>query len=536
MKYIKIYEAFQSEILSSTLKFIKDKKQFLDLIKKICDEYNFPISSLSDDFFEYLPFNKALKKTDSLDSLPCDAKSIDLFDDFGIEGEICKRGNIKRKWGKSIRTVKCTKCSGSGIKKKDRSVITLIKFWFNSDGVYIGTTCFNNNISGIDTEKTNFSRNIDDYEIEIENIIDREEYYKLKTGDIVLFQADDEYKPVVAYIIREGDALYAIQDINNGDTPYNINYSHIAKYSWRLGGSDVILLSLLKKKNKEIDNEIDPFKYNLVYNFRYYKPDEYTNSKNYLKDADFSIILDVDKLKKSEYENVSKTRKERLDAKYGSTALISNDEIKKINLDRYVDALCKKMSIYENPSNCNKLISKVLSRDYLMFEFKEFNIPDHLDRLVTCYYNILKENEDYYKGRYIDDLNSYIKNIYEKSKVFSTKINKNILNYKIRLEEVEKPSYFIIIDKITEINRAFYDKITSIDIENIDDLELVISKIRIFRTFFNNERIVDYYMYNYLIDYIYNGSLSNAITRMDSYNIEEQIQKLERLKRLIDKM
>ena len=66
MKYLKLYEAFESNILSKTLKYLSkgSKDSFLKEVEQICDEMDFPYSKLSDEYFEYLPFNNALKKID----------------------------------------------------------------------------------------------------------------------------------------------------------------------------------------------------------------------------------------------------------------------------------------------------------------------------------------------------------------------------------------------------------------------------------------------------------------------------------------
>jgi hypothetical protein len=66
MKHLKLFEAFNSNILSKTLKYLskKSKDSFLKEVKQICDEMDFPYSKLSDEYFEYLPFNNALKKVD----------------------------------------------------------------------------------------------------------------------------------------------------------------------------------------------------------------------------------------------------------------------------------------------------------------------------------------------------------------------------------------------------------------------------------------------------------------------------------------
>ena len=71
MKYLKLYEAFESNILSKTLKYLSkgSKDSFLKEVKQICDEMDFPYSKLSDEYFEYLPFNNALKKVDGTNKI-----------------------------------------------------------------------------------------------------------------------------------------------------------------------------------------------------------------------------------------------------------------------------------------------------------------------------------------------------------------------------------------------------------------------------------------------------------------------------------
>ena len=55
MKYIKLFEAFESSKLSKTLKFIKDeesKLEFIQSIRKVCDNIEFPVSKLKDEYFQ----------------------------------------------------------------------------------------------------------------------------------------------------------------------------------------------------------------------------------------------------------------------------------------------------------------------------------------------------------------------------------------------------------------------------------------------------------------------------------------------------
>ena len=57
MKYIKLFESFESIKLSKTLGFIKSgKDSFLEDIRTISKKKDFPFSRYSDEMFQYLPY------------------------------------------------------------------------------------------------------------------------------------------------------------------------------------------------------------------------------------------------------------------------------------------------------------------------------------------------------------------------------------------------------------------------------------------------------------------------------------------------
>ena len=107
LKYIKLFEAFESQKLSKTLGFINksSRTSFIDDLKKLCNRLDFPISKLNDDFFLYLPFKKALNLVAQKSDTPCDATSEGQFPEHGIEDEVCQGGKMKRKWGERVREV-----------------------------------------------------------------------------------------------------------------------------------------------------------------------------------------------------------------------------------------------------------------------------------------------------------------------------------------------------------------------------------------------------------------------------------------------
>lgn len=62
LKYIKLFEAFESIKLTKILGYInqESKRGFIQKLESISRQYDFPMSNFSDDMFQYLPFKKAL--------------------------------------------------------------------------------------------------------------------------------------------------------------------------------------------------------------------------------------------------------------------------------------------------------------------------------------------------------------------------------------------------------------------------------------------------------------------------------------------
>lgn len=92
MKFIKLFEAFESTLLSKTLNYVsgESKEKFLNAVGAICNKYDFPDSKLNDSFFQYLPYSKALnyrlEKGKKGNQVDCKAKSLEVFGDKGVEG------------------------------------------------------------------------------------------------------------------------------------------------------------------------------------------------------------------------------------------------------------------------------------------------------------------------------------------------------------------------------------------------------------------------------------------------------------------
>jgi hypothetical protein len=140
LKYIKLFEAFESVKLSKTLGFIDKRSRtlFIEDIKSICRSHDFPVSRISDDLFEYLPFNKALEYHQDIEELPCTATSESEYNSsIAIPGAKCENGKLKRTWGAGrVRVMTCPHCDGSGI-EPFKAKWKYVKFWFNVNKEYV---------------------------------------------------------------------------------------------------------------------------------------------------------------------------------------------------------------------------------------------------------------------------------------------------------------------------------------------------------------------------------------------------------------
>lgn len=149
LKYIKLFEAFESVKLSKTLGFIdkRSRTSFIEDIKSICRSFDFPVSKINDDLFEYLPFKKALEYHQDIEEVPCTATSESEYNSsIAIPGEKCENGKLKRTWGAGrVRVMTCPHCDGSGI-EPFRAKWKYVKFWFNVNKKYITKTATDGNI------------------------------------------------------------------------------------------------------------------------------------------------------------------------------------------------------------------------------------------------------------------------------------------------------------------------------------------------------------------------------------------------------
>jgi hypothetical protein len=491
LKYIKLFEAFESNKLGKTLKYIEpnSKRVFMQYLTKICDSFDFPISEISDDYIDYLGFNKALKVNRTITDEICDAPSPNLA------GEVCKDGLVKRNWGKGTRTVKCESCGGTGIKNRSGKSIKIVKFWFKSDGTFVKAT----GVDGIVRKSTayssagEFDKNLANYTIG--DSLKKKQVKDLQDGQIVVMRAGGESN-IVTYIRRSGRNVYGLQDrIMGGGTVDR----RIANHSWCIydGDHDYNDIRLLEPKNsKDREDEIiNPYDYNVDVAFS--GNDLISNQsktlENSLKDANFALILDLEKLKQSEFVKKRDTIKLRNDLKKDALSLMKDEDIKKENIKRYIDKLSKSINIPENITDLNKLVKRMIGHKLALFIINgEENLKDPLASIMNEYYTLLKTPEAN-KPAQVSKLNSMCTEYFNRSAKKVTNISKNIKELKVILKDqtlrgTDRTDELNILNILERISGVLYDRLSSFKIESIEDMEIMYQKLFSLRNICRVER------------------------------------------------
>ena len=535
MRYLKLYEAFSSNTLSKLYKHLKKKNasnkslnQFKEDMEVIAKSFDIPMDKISDEDVSYLSRRRALP-------LKSEAKN-----DSGI-------------WA--------------------------IKFWFDKDGEYIGT-------SGTGNAKfaTSFAPNSGSFhskpysKAQWDKIrksmtygfpktgylipVLNDEYDQLKTGDEVIAclcdseEYDDYPEARVDRLIcgkiflDYNGQVYFIHDDNiaDGSSPNNSpseEYPDIewGDYTWSIAfsnknpGSDHFNLHKVIKSDSPIsyyseknDNDEvvgkNPFEFNLsleeIEDNKLILSDWLGNidEKNKIeKEADFAVILFVDEILSRGLKSKSTTSGERKEAREGATALMSDEDFKQANIEKYLNQLVEKIGITPESvelKNLQKVAATIMSTgisdSYALFSImsRDFraidNLTYQLKRLISSvslqnpemikfvynefvgdYRRIKKHASDAYKSKKasMDMLKEfdYLKPLYDSILRISNKISKGIVSKEITRGEDLKKILFklesiesMMRDNDFELSSEFRD--FSVNVRyGVSHLDMVISRI-----------------------------------------------------------
>jgi hypothetical protein len=497
MKHIKLFEAFESEILSKTLGFIQnksDKDAFLGVLKKICQNIDFPFSKLSDQHFEYLPFKRALEKADMTGDEPCEATSEVVFPEYVVPGAKCEGGQIERKWGSRVRKVECPVCHGTGLKTKSPR-LKLLKFWFTKEGKLVATTAVDGLVKasrgGTTPGKIKSSEDFggeNEYKVSKKDLT-LGEVRNLPTGTIVWLE--NEKGSGLAYCYQYGNT-FLLQNFAEGSTPDGGDWRSIARWSWVIMSvAEFDRIDLLEPVTD--DQEIDPYTWNLQVDTRRNINLIDRGIEELIKPAHFAIVLDFGKLGKSNFKPASELSSERELSRKDAIVLMKDEDIKKANIDRYIELISSRSNLADDITRVDKVAKRIIGGQNVLFSFMSSDvILDGLSQIIIEYLKYIKSVENGESGEIIETRSQYlvkvIKKFYKESLGKNKTISTNLTYIKTKLAEEGKPDLIEIVEKLEKISQDIWNNLREIKPETIEDLEILIQKINSVKEIFDLRR------------------------------------------------
>jgi len=555
MKYLILFESFESNILSKMINFLNkkidntSKQKFEHKIKTLISQFDIPIDKINDKDIKYLNKNQAIK-----------LRNIDNIDN--------NRG------------------------------IYCLKFWFSIDDGYLGFTGVGNRSMDFKSYINN-NKKRGDY---LDN--DELQYIKnelnIKTGKLVLVKNynDLTHKQLVIGIFSDSEdniaklglakiwrdrynKLNAIQNVSDGGIPseYSINgeswtelrdndsepneYGYVPfSLSWSMGtvnnpSSDHHKLHIYipseeplhihnYKIEKKEEEKQSPFDFNLPlnsdYNLRQWGDASWSiDDYKMIEKSDFSIILMIDDIIKSFETKVSDVRNKRLESKKGATKLINDDDIKKANIERYLTAMVSKMGIEKDVKelkNLQKLVIKSLCGDFIFISIYKNMGFNNLNTISHYIYEMIKSDND-------SDRSYHLANITHNYKL----LNSYYLEFNEKFENSLKLINDFNLESLKEIFKIFMrigekikNYLLSQNIQTIEDLQMVQAKLKSIANLVSQKaflfscrpikNILNEFQFNSDIKYYLNEININFENNL----ILEDIEKTKHIERYIDSL
>jgi hypothetical protein len=411
MKYLKVFEGFESLKLSKVFRYIKKdyRKRFSDDLRIICKDY--PISELSDDKFQYLRFSDAYKLRDT---------------------------DEKR----------------------------YLKFWFSLDGSYIGITKFK--LDSRDSVLKSF--NISALPVPINKLKHLQKVYgRLNWGS------------VISTIWVEPDRVCAIHGDRDADgsapNAPRSEWSKYGPYSWTLSGEKLYTLEP-KGEGEEVD-ERPPEVFNISVNNNLSPTG--LQIKDYLKNADFALILDLNALTQDvPKNNVSKTKYEREIRKSGKK---TSDQIKKENIDRYLS----KLSDFKKEKGIGQvknIIPRLFGWDHPLFFVYWKSIDDYLADIISYIYRLIKRKDE----AYLQHISTRVKEGYNFTSSRYRIISDNVKKCREKATKENNQEVLNFLDRYDRLNKAIKEALYKREVSTISDLESLEQRVKLIRSLIKNSR------------------------------------------------
>jgi hypothetical protein len=545
LKYIKLFEAFDSIQIAKTLKFVKnsDKSKFMNALESITKKLDAPLSALNDKNFQYLPYKKAIGIRAASDKVKCSA----------CEGE----GKITKAWGSGTRRVKCTVCDGAGV-VDPKPKLKYFKFWFNSDGSFIGTTAIDGLYHISKSDVKNFDKKDITEDIRTLSVQELKRKYKLVNGETTMYvenvatrSSGTNRKSCLgkSFIDRDGDFYVVNSSVDTHSMPTGRKYRDYGNYAVDVmrsaqDGRNDADSSFRIYLTSETEEKEDMF-WNVPVSF--YGDGWNTKdsmSKDFLKEAHFAIVFDYDSFayNGTDWNPVSITKGDRSDAKKGATALMSDEDIKNANIDRYVKTLAN-VDLGEGLTRLVNKIPKIFGGDFALYYIYGEKNFSKFKNMLNDVYSFMAAEDDETRSYYNNKIRDRVLDTFSGCDELNSKIAKRL---ELAKEDIAERDALVdvikVINKLEEISKRINQKLLKGKIETVEDMEIMLMKAEGIRAALKSDRFeIDYYIKNYL-DYLpYTGwrgdsAALDSIKSLSINDIPKNLRKLDQLMSLIDRL
>jgi hypothetical protein len=545
LKYIKLFEAFDSIQIAKTLNFVKksDKSKFMNALESITKSIDAPLSALNDKNFQYLPYKKAIGIKAASDKVKCSA----------CEGE----GKINKAWGSTTRRTKCTTCDGGGA-VDPKPKLKYFKFWFNSDGSFIGTTAIDGLYHISKSDVKNFDKKDITEDIRTLSVQELKRKYKLVNGETTMYvenvatrHSGTNRKSCLgkAFIDRDGDFYVVNSSVDTHSMPTGRKYRDYGNYavdvmrSAQDGRNDAdssfrIYLTSETELKEDIFWNVPVSFYGDGWNTKD------SMSKDFLKEAHFAIVFDYDSFayNGTDWNPVSITKGDRSDARKGATALMSNDDIKSANIDRYVKTLAN-VDLGEGLTRLVNKIPKIFGGDFALYYIYSEENFSKFKNMLNDVYSFMGAEDDETRSYYNNKIRDRVLDTFSGCDELNSKIAKRLELAKADIAERDALVDVIkVINKLEEVSKRINQKLLKGKIETVEDMEIMLMKAEGIRAALKSDRFeIDYYIKNYL-DYLpYTGwrgdsAALDSIKNLSINDIPKNLRKLDQLMSLIDRL
>ena len=555
MKYLKLFEAFEAQALSKVLKYLSKKvgkdssNQFKESLKKIMSTYDIPIDKIKESDVKYLSKKQAVN--------------------------IKNEEKVENSYG-----------------------IYCIKFWFSLEKGFIGYTGVGNTQVDFEDWKESRARrystgqNDPFNDVELDYIkselnittgllkpVKRSDYLNLQTGDEVIAFWDNDthlynYKLGLGKIWRdEYGRIYGIQNTTSGGAPDNniqelngeqIRWRSLGNYSWDMGNVNSPAddhkklhryirneepISVFREEEEVKTKKVSIYDFNLPISpygeLTNWGSSRTIDSYESIDESDFCVVFYIDNMldpdKAEFYESPSEIKKQRVEDKKGATKLLSDSEIKRMNIERYLKAAVNKMGIDLNPDfqNLQNIVKNSTCGDFSLFSlYTDYPSLDFISEFSSTLVNLLKASDLGDKEYYIKRSASIYKNSKD-SKDGALSRYKETMKIINSFDDEETKEF---ISKLIKIGDFIKSYIESKNIKTLEDLKMIYYKLRSVRSLildsdfrFNNYRnIIDELFYPSDAGLACERLKEKRRTNPDTPKIEkEDYKKLENIERYI---